>query len=198
MSSLAQSTAQSRVIVLVGFMGAGKTTAGRRLAQHLGWRFLDLDDLIEERAGCAVRDIFCQSGETAFRLQESEALEALVAAPGDEPLVLALGGGAFAQPRNAATLLASGCPIVFLDAAPEELRRRCSLHGDTRPLFQDAAQFEQLYASRRAAYLAAPLRLDTTELSFDQVISELLRLLAFDVPQPASGGIAAPDQDRPQ
>jgi len=175
------------MVFLVGFMGAGKTSAGRRLAERLGWRFLDLDDVVEARAGCTVREIFRQSGEARFRWQEAEALESVLIAAGDEPLVLALGGGAFVQPANAAALRQTGCPSVFLDASPEELRRRCMAHGDTRPLFQDAAQFEQLYASRRDAYLAATERLDTTGLTFEQVTAALLRLLGFDGAPPASG-----------
>jgi shikimate kinase len=173
--------AQRRMVLLVGFMGAGKTTAGRRLAARLGWRFEDLDDVIERRTGREVKEIFRAAGEAAFRALEAEALATMLAqndATG-EPLVLALGGGAFVQPPNAAAVRATGHPVVFLDAAPDELRRRCAEHGDRRPLYQDAEQFARLYASRRAAYLAAGLRVDTTGLTVEEVVEALLRWLGI-------------------
>lgn len=168
------------MIFLVGFMGAGKTTAGRLLAARLGWDFLDLDDVIEKRARRAVREIFEQVGEAGFRQVEAKALTWVLARRAVKPLVLALGGGAFVQPRNAEALRATALPVVFLDAEPEELRRRCELPGNRRPLFQDAKQFEQLYVSRREAYLAAGARLDTTGLTPEAVVAELLRVLKMD------------------
>jgi shikimate kinase len=171
----------ANVVFLVGFMGAGKTTTGRLLAGKLGWSFLDLDDMIEEREGRKVPVIFAESGEAAFREAESAALEALLdGLESRAPLVVALGGGAFTQPRNAAALMASGAPVVFLDASVEELRRRCAPHGDTRPLFRDEQRFRTLYEERRAAYLGAGIQVDTSGKSAEQVADELIERLALD------------------
>src|SRR2546427_12274886 len=82
-------------LVLVGFMGAGKTTVGQAVAERLGWRFADLDRLIETREGRTVPQIFAQDGEDRFRRVECEALEEVVAAPDSRFFVLALGGAAF-------------------------------------------------------------------------------------------------------
>src|ERR1051326_3838926 len=83
------------MVALVGFMGAGKTTVGQALAEHLGWRFVDLDPVIEGRAGLRIPEIFSQHGEARFRELECEALEAAIDSQRSESLVLALGGGAF-------------------------------------------------------------------------------------------------------
>ena len=179
------------MIFLVGFMGAGKTTAGRLLAARLGWDFLDLDDAVERRARRAVSEIFQRAGEAGFRKLEAETLVSVLARRTQKPLVLALGGGAFVQPRNAQALQATACPIMFLDAEPEELRRRCATHGLRRPLFQDAEQFAQLYASRREAYLAAGARVDTTGLAPEAVVAELLRQLGMDSTAAAAGGLTS-------
>src|SRR5579864_5288094 len=114
-------------VVLIGFMGAGKTTVGRALAERLGWKFLDLDDLIEQRERKAVAEIFASAGEAAFRRMESAALAAaLQDCAGSSDLVLALGGGAFVQPQNRDGLNAAGAITVLLEAPVEELRRRCT------------------------------------------------------------------------
>ncbi|MBZ5707376.1 MAG: hypothetical protein LAN63_18675 [Acidobacteriia bacterium] len=112
------------VVFLVGFMGAGKTCVGQALGRQLGWRFEDLDDRIQAREAQTIAQIFRSAGESAFRVAEHEALRELLASLGSSPRVVALGGGAFAQPENATLLEATGFPIVFLDAPVEELWRR--------------------------------------------------------------------------
>jgi shikimate kinase len=171
------SEAQNRVVFLVGFMGAGKTSVGRILAAQLGWEFVDLDELIEQREGRAVAEIFRDSGEPAFRDAETSALSDLLADLAGSPKIVALGGGAFVQPRNAQLLTASGVPVVFLDASVEELRRRCEPAAGTRPLFQDEAQFRRLYESRREAYLNADVRVETAGRSLDAVAEEVMMRL---------------------
>jgi shikimate kinase len=162
---------------LVGFMGAGKTTVGRLLAQRLHWRFVDLDDRICRREQREITDIFRDSGETYFRRVESECLRALLeeaAAAGS--LVIAVGGGAFVQPGNTALLREHGFNTVFLDAGVEELRRRCASGGPDRPLARDENLFRQLYEARRGAYMAAEVRVDTGGKTPEQVVEEVLVL----------------------
>lgn len=164
----------SHIIVLVGFMGAGKTSVGRALAGRLGWPFEDLDERIELREGRSVGQIFQQSGEAEFRRMEHEALRASLAGPGNVPRIIALGGGAFVQPANAAILEEAGVKTVFLQAPPEELFRRCAEHGTTRPLHKDAGQFITLYEARRPYYLRATVVVDTAGKAVDQVAQEIV------------------------
>src|SRR5258705_10147966 len=106
-----QSPSRLHVLCLAGFMGSGKTTVGTLLARQLAWRFVDLDDRIEEAAGLAIPEIFERLGEPAFRQIEADQLRAAIgrATEMKESTVLALGGGTYAQP---------GCP-EFLRAATE-------------------------------------------------------------------------------
>jgi len=153
----------------VGFMGAGKTSVGRLLAQRLGWPFTDLDDVVQAREGRTVTEIFQEAGEPAFRQAEGAALREVLAQLATGPAVIALGGGAFVQPENAGALRQTGIPVVFLDAPLEELRRRCAQDGAGRPLFRDENQFRQLYETRRQSYMEADLRVKTSGLTPDQV-----------------------------
>lgn len=116
-------------IVLCGFMGCGKTTVGRLLAQSLGYTFVDMDDYIEEKAGMRVSEIFAAQGEAAFRRMETEACRELSAESG---LVIAAGGGALVQPGNP-EILAAGGVIVLIEVSPETVARRLK-DDHTRPL----------------------------------------------------------------
>lgn len=138
-------------VVLCGVMGSGKTSAGRLLAEKTGRPFADLDARIAERAGESIPQIFAGRGEAGFRALEREAVLALAPKCG---LVVAVGGGTFLDPRNAAAFRARGA-VVFLDVPPQAARAR--LAGDrTRPLLRGGeAQFLRLYAARRAACRAA-------------------------------------------
>jgi shikimate kinase len=165
-------------VVLIGFMGAGKTTVGRALAERLRWKFLDLDDLIEQREQKTVAEIFASSGEAVFRGMESAALAAVLqdhAGSGD--LVLALGGGAFVQKANRAALDAAGAITVLLEAPVEELRRRCTGERKVRPLAQEQARFDELFAARRAHYALAQHRVQTLDKPVKQVTAEIEQLL---------------------
>jgi shikimate kinase len=166
-----------RGVCLVGFMGAGKTSVGLVLAQLLGWRFTDLDDVVEAREHRRIAEIFRDSGESAFRQAERSALQQILSRIDAEPLVLALGGGAFVQTENAKALRQAGMPVVFLDATVEELHRRCAPSGDQRPLFQDQERFRKLYEERHSSYMNADLRVETDGRTVEQVASEVaLRL----------------------
>jgi shikimate kinase len=162
-------------VILVGFMGAGKTTVGRLLAQRLNRRFVDLDDRIRERDGRTIPVIFRDAGEEHFRSVETECLRQLIAE--EQPTIIALGGGAFVQEANTTMIAAANIPVVFLDGEVQELFRRCAPEAGERPLATDENQFRQLYESRREVYMRAGVRVDTTALSPEQVAEEIARRL---------------------
>jgi shikimate kinase len=168
-----------RGICLVGFMGAGKTSVGQLLAQQLGWQFVDLDNVVEARENRKIAEIFRDGGESAFRQSERSALQQVLSRIDAEPLVLALGGGAFVQVENAKALREAGLPIVFLDATVEELHRRCAPSGDQRPLFQDQERFRKLYEERHSSYMNADLRVETEGRTVEQVASKVARRLGL-------------------
>jgi shikimate kinase len=150
-----------RSILLVGMMGAGKTTVGRLLASRLGWRYVDSDEEVEAATGHTVRELFEEGGEKAFRPLESKALAAAVS--GDEPVVVGVAGGAVLDPGNRGLLRRSGT-VVWLRATPETLARRivrphASEHSsghraDHRPLLEHDPEgvLRRLSTERRALY----------------------------------------------
>jgi shikimate kinase len=146
-------------IYLVGFMGCGKSTVGRALAEELGWRFVDLDADIEKAEGCSIAEIFESRGEPAFRLVESAALRSAVRkVECGQPHVVALGGGAFLQENNA-TLLADKGISIWLDCSFELAQRR--VEGDaSRPLAKDPSKFRALYEERRPGYARSDHRIE--------------------------------------
>lgn len=154
-------------------MGAGKTTVGRALAQRLGWSFQDLDDLIQAQEGRSIEEIFRESGEPEFRRAENAALCKLLNNLGSEPRVIALGGGAYAQPENAKLLQNADATVVFLDGSADELFRRCQVEGKERPLHRDRAQFSTLYERRRVSYQNATHRVQTDGKNPDIVAVEV-------------------------
>ena len=140
--------ALDRHLALAGFMGSGKTTTGRELAERLDRRFIDLDDLIEKRAGVTIADLFATGGETAFReLEERVAHEVL--AEGD-PAVVALGGGAVLSEKTRAEL-GRRAYTVLLDVDAETAWNRVSTGAD-RPLAQDPDAFHALHRDRQPLY----------------------------------------------
>ena len=144
-------------IVLVGFMGAGKSTVGPLVAQSLGWAFLDLDDDIEAAAGRTVPEIFATDGEAAFRAAERAAAER---AGRRERLVLATGGGAFTVPETR-RVLQHGALTVWLRCALDTLLARIPADG-SRPLAANRATIGPLLMGREASYALADLTVDTT------------------------------------
>ena len=164
-----------RLIYLVGFMGAGKSSVGARLAAALNWPFLDLDTMIEAGQGLTIRQIFEQAGEPFFRAVERAALAEVIKT---EPAVLALGGGTFAQPSNVELISARGGPTVWLECSSDELYRRCQTITN-RPLFRDRASFDQLLQQRLAYYQLAEYRISTEGHSAEEVAEQILGLHLF-------------------
>ncbi|MFQ5877874.1 MAG: shikimate kinase [Acidobacteriota bacterium] len=160
------------IVFLVGFMGAGKTTAGIALARLLGWDFVDLDELIAEREGRSIAEIFREDGEAYFRRVEAEALSTL---RGRSRLVVACGGGTYA--REATRRLIDGMGrAVWLRLSLARALARCERPAD-RPLLRDAAQAEALYRSRLPAYRSAPLSVEVDGLAPEQVAERIEALL---------------------
>jgi shikimate kinase len=170
----ARRKAPVRAVFLVGFMGAGKTSVGRALSRHLGWRFEDLDDRIQARERRTVSEIFQHAGEAGFRAAERAALrELLEEIETGSPLIAALGGGAFAQEEVASLLAASGGVTIFLDAPADELWRRCGSDVVDRPLRREEAEFRRLYEARRPRYLQASVKVDTVGRAIEQIVNEI-------------------------
>jgi len=174
----------TRAVVLIGFMGAGKSSVGRALADLLGWKFEDLDERIERRELRKVHEIFRELGESEFRRAEHEALQEVMGElRKGAAKVVALGGGAFVQERNAA-LIAKEVPTVFLDASVEELWRRCQLQaeevGVERPLLRAWESFCELYDERRLYYLKASLRQETGGKTVKQIAEEVMQALGLE------------------
>lgn len=157
-------------------MGAGKTSVGNALATLLTCQFLDLDEYIQARTGRSIGDIFCESGEEAFRRIESAALKEVadsqIRSRGTS-LVLAVGGGAFVHTDNVQLLRSAAASVVFLDASAHVLMDRCRSQGVDRPLFRDENQFRQLYEQRRRAYIMADVCINTEGKTIAQVVSEV-------------------------
>jgi len=143
-----RTSALDRHLVLVGFMGSGKSTLGRAAAERLGRPFLDLDEAIEERAGMAIPELFAERGEEGFRRIEEHAVRVALAAR--EPAVLALGGGAVTSAMTRELLRRTFVVAIPIEADAAWVRARDS----SRPLAQDEAVFRRLYEERLPLYAA--------------------------------------------
>lgn len=165
-------------IYLVGFMGSGKSTVGRGLAKHLGWRFADLDEDIEAREQTTIPQIFDERGEDEFRRVEHDALKRRIAdVARGVPWVIAVGGGCFAQPKNHELITNHGLSI-WLDAPLEIIRARVA-HSTHRPLARDPEKFEALYWSRRTSYEQADYRVEVGPDGSTGATEAILRLPIF-------------------
>jgi shikimate kinase len=156
-------------IYLVGFMAAGKTSLARALAKRLDWQAVDIDELVEQREHLTVFDIFAKHGEAYFRSAERAVL---VEQLPPRHLVVATGGGTFAEVRNRAAINKDGVS-VWLDVPLDRLIARVPADG-RRPLAADRAGFERLYHLRRAAYEQAHVRLDAGRSGIDALVEQLV------------------------
>ena len=175
-------SAATERIVLTGFMGAGKTTVGRLLAESLGWAFLDLDQHLEARAGTSIASLFATQGEAHFRRLESAALANALA---QTRTVIALGGGTPEQLTNRLLLEQTpGTTVIFLEAPFEVLFDRCMLQSfaqpeQARPVLADPAAAAARFALRQPLYRRlARLKLACAELTPAECTAAVLRELA--------------------
>lgn len=159
-------------IVLVGFMGTGKSTVGLALEEALKWKLIDVDQAIVEREGMSIPDIFSTRGEEAFRAIESDVLEAIM---GRSEQIVATGGGAVLAERNRESMRRNGL-VVALKASAETIVARVS--GDTnRPLLQgNPAEFVPiLLEKRKEAYDFADVEIDTDLLTAHEIAGMIVQ-----------------------
>jgi len=176
------------MVALTGFMGSGKTTVGKVLADFLGCPFMDLDDLVVKKAGKSIPDIFAQDGEPAFRQLEAQVLRKTVEKYAESTAVLALGGGAVLAPASAA-LLHDKTVCIYLRASLDTLLARLAGETAGRPLLQeipdqvgddvmpgpDRASVSARLAAREPIYeITAHVIIDTDGLSPDEVADEII------------------------
>jgi shikimate kinase len=165
-----------RHVVLTGFMASGKTAVGKRLARRLGFDFVDTDQLIEQKAGSTVSQIFARVGEPAFRRLERETIEGLAPL---RPTVIATGGGTFIDEDNRVALRRLG-PVVCLVTSIGVILERVS-RSDKRPLASgpDAAErLTRLYEARLPMYRMADVLVETDGLSVDQAATRVAAAIA--------------------
>ncbi len=181
-----------RSIVLVGMMGSGKSSAGRRLAARLNIPFVDADTEIEKAAGMSIADIFARHGEADFRGGEARVIARLL---DGGPQVLATGGGAFMNPATRSVIQAKGI-CIWLSADVEVLMRRISKRRNERPLLQTADPAEtlrRLLAEREPTYAQADLTVQSRDLPHDTIVADIMKALAaFLTPAAVPEGRADP------
>jgi shikimate kinase len=164
-----------RRVVLTGFMGSGKSTAGPLLAARLGWRFVDADEVVETEASMRIAEIFAREGEAAFRRREREAILRLA---GEDGLVLALGGGAIETDETRELLLSSPeTLLIHLEVDLATALRRCGGTTGTRPVLADGANLAARYQRRLPLYRMAHLSIATDPLTPEQVVEALIAAL---------------------
>jgi shikimate kinase len=166
-----------RNVILVGFMGAGKSVCGRLLARRLGRCFVETDDMITAREGCTIPEIFARHGEARFRQLEAEAVEALALKRGD---VIATGGGLPCREGMMDTLRGLGT-VVWLRGDPRDLLERAKRQG-ARPMLDGRSDDDvvALYRAREPFYGRAHLTIDTSGRTVDQVVAEVVAALRRD------------------
>jgi shikimate kinase len=162
-------------IYLVGFMGAGKTAVGRVVASRTGRDFLDLDTAVEARLGASIRRIFATRGEQDFRTAETAELRRASRCPN---LVVATGGGLFADRQNREMIRSSGGISVFLDLPWDVLRQRIGRDDPDRPKWVDEDHALRLLNQRRPGYLTASIHLELSgHEAPDEVADSIVALL---------------------
>lgn len=174
------SSTPPRSLVLIGFMGSGKSAIGRELQSRIGYPLVDMDQTIEERAGMPITEIFAHHGEVAFRDMESALLRELNAQP-EEQRIISTGGGAVVRPENRDLLRTLGY-VVWLKAPPEVILERTA-KNKSRPLLQTEdpmARILSLLSKREPMYAAtAHLQIDTSGLDCGEVATGILECAQY-------------------
>jgi len=163
-------------IVMFGFMGTGKTSVGKELADALGMEFLDMDHIIEEREGRSINEIFANDGEPFFRALERKLVQELSAREG---LVIGTGGGVVLNGNNISDFSATGL-CVCLSADPEEILKRLEKDG-SRPLLAEGdklAKIRGILDSRKDLYAEVPVQIDTTGLSISEIVRRIVQMVS--------------------
>jgi XRE family aerobic/anaerobic benzoate catabolism transcriptional regulator len=168
---------RARRIALVGLRGAGKSTLGRKLAEHLGWPFIELDRVVEDDYGARIPDLIEMAGTATFRRHERSALERVIG--GNDAAIITTAGGIVSN-RETYTQLLRRTHTIWIKARPEDHMGRVMAQGDFRPMAQNRAAMADLVAileARRADYARAQAELDTSGDTAEQSFSKLLRLV---------------------
>jgi shikimate kinase len=163
-----------RHLILIGFMGTGKTSIGRQVANFLLIPWRDTDQLLEQKWGCPVKDFFAAQGEAAFRDQETKMLQQTLHRV--IPTLITTGGGIVLRPENETMMKQRGW-VVALSAQPQEVMRRLQ-QDQRRPLLQGGnrtEKVEQLFAQRASKYDFADLIIDTTHRSTQGVAKQICK-----------------------
>lgn len=182
MASYSQSSSsaneETRVVVLTGFMGSGKSTVGPILAARLGWNFMDVDDVIEMETGIPIAQFFQQFGERSFRDRERHTISRLVT--GDS-LVLALGGGAIESDATRNLLRSTeGLLVVHLDVQLGTTLERCRGTEATRPILADRANLAARYDLRAPLYTIAHISIAVDKVTPDQIAENILKYVKIN------------------
>ena len=170
---------KNRNIILIGYMGSGKSTVGRKAAKAVEYNFLDTDVLIEQEEGMSITKLFEEKGEPYFREKETETIRRLIEGPKGN--IIATGGGLPMKEGNAELLKELGT-VIYLKAETETLMKRLSGSGDSRPLLQHGDlrnKIETMLAIRGPVYeAAADLVLQTDNMSFYEIICQIEKQLS--------------------
>ena len=194
---------RGRRVALVGLRGAGKSTLGRMLAQHLGWPLIELDRVVEEDYGASIPDLIEMAGTATFRRHERGALERVIT--GHEAAIITTAGGIVADPETYSLLLRR-THTVWIKAAPEDHMSRVMAQGDFRPMAQNRGAMADLVAileARRADYARAEAEVDTSgdavEQSFAKLLEAVTKVLGRDgvAPRSTSPRAARKGKERP-
>jgi XRE family aerobic/anaerobic benzoate catabolism transcriptional regulator len=178
--SQTETATRDRRIALIGLRGAGKTTIGTLLANHLGFPFIELDQEIERDAGAPLSEIFEFYGQTGFRRQERASLERIIAS--DSPFVLATGGSIVSELPTYERLL-TACFTVWLTATPAEHMERVIAQGDMRPMAGNPhamADLRKILAGREALHRRADIEVATSNRSITETLAAVIRALPQD------------------
>ena len=173
MTTQPQSETPPRRIVLTGFMGSGKTTVGPLLAARLGWRFVDVDDVIEAEAGATITELFARHGEAQFRDREHATITRLAAG---DALILALGGGAIEHSATRYLLLTTpGTILIHLEIELATTVARCRDTEHLRPILADQANLASRYHHRLPLYRTGHVSISVDALTPEQVVDTILQ-----------------------